>query len=497
MFTRKHRRHWIAAALGLVAFAAIALLTDAVFEHVPHSEDEVAYIFQANVFAQNRLWAPTPALDSAFWTPFVVDYQGRRFGKYPPGWPLLLSVGVRLSAPWLINAGLGLLTMALMARLGRCLHGPKVGLLAAGLGLVTPGFLFLSASLLSHAASLFWATLGLLLVQKLIRTRRPVYGLGAGLALGAAFVTRPFGAVGVGLPVAVFLLMLVFRGDLPALMLLWPAAGSLAVAGLLPLYWWAVTGDPAFNAYLLVWSYDKVGFGPDIGPYGYSLYEALALNTRLKLETLAAGLFGWPGWSNILFLPLPFVTRRATRWDWLLLGIIGGTVAVHSFYWAFGGADGGFPRYYYDALPALLLLTARGWLIAAGFLACFAKKRAWPALGWLPAGLAIFLVGTMLLVSLPPLLAAQKGKYGITPAPLKTVAQANLPAPALVLVKNVKSWSNFAALFTANSPTLDSPIVYAIDWGPDYTRHVRTQFKERSCWELDGPRLAPCNPSIN
>jgi hypothetical protein len=66
-----------------------------------------------------------------------------------------------------------------------------------------------------------------------------------------------------------------------------------------------------------------------------------------------------------------------------------------------------------------------------------------------------------------------------------------------VLVKNVKSWSNFAALFTANSPTLDSPIVYAIDWGPDYTRHVRTQFKERSCWELDGPRLAPCNPSIN
>jgi hypothetical protein len=50
-----------------------------------------------------------PHYRQAFWTPFVVDYQGERFGKYPPGWPAWLSLGVRLSAPWLIN---GLLATA-------------------------------------------------------------------------------------------------------------------------------------------------------------------------------------------------------------------------------------------------------------------------------------------------------------------------------------------------------------------------------------------------
>ena len=89
--------------ISLIAVIVIVILTDRIFEHVPHSEDEVAYAFQAKVFAQNRLMVPTPENADAFWSPFVVDYQGRRFGKYPPGWPMLLSVGMRLDAPWLVN----------------------------------------------------------------------------------------------------------------------------------------------------------------------------------------------------------------------------------------------------------------------------------------------------------------------------------------------------------------------------------------------------------
>jgi len=118
-------------------------------------------------------------------------------------------------------------------------------------------------------------------------------------------------------------------------------------------------------------------------------------------------------------------------------------------------------------------------------------------LGWLPVGLAIVFVLYNIIWNLPTLLAAQKGKYSITPAPLQVVEQADLSEPALVIVKNVKSWTDFAAPFAANSPTLDGPVVYAIDWGPDYNKKVRSQFRERTCWELEDDQLNKCETTEN
>ena len=489
---------WAISAICLLAFITIASLTDQIFEHVPHSEDEVAYVFQAKVLAQDRLAVATPSHPKAFWTPFVVDYHGLRFSKYAPGWPLLLSLGVRLRAPWLVNTLLGTVTLALIAWLGRSYYRPAVGLLAAGLGLVTPGFLFLSASLLSHPASLFWATLALLTFFYAV-TLRPGCALLTGLALGAAFVTRPFAGLGLAIPIGIFGLILAGRGEYPWKSMLWLLVGLIPAAALLPLYWWAITGNPTFNAYVLVWPYDRVGFGADIGPYGYGLNEALFINTRLKLTTLATGLFGWPGWTDLLFVPIPFLTRRANRWDWLLLGTILGTIFVHNFYWAFGGADGGFPRYYYEALPALLLLTARGIVISIEYLnrlTLFVTGGNFK-FGWLAVGLVLLFVAYNLVWNLPPRLAAQKGKYNITPAPLQVVARANLTEPALVFVKNVESWSDFAAPFAANSPSLNGPVVFAIDWGTELNKKVRSQFSERTCYELDGNSLHKCEPVIS
>jgi 4-amino-4-deoxy-L-arabinose transferase-like glycosyltransferase len=502
---------WVGVSvICLLAFIAISILNHQIFERVPHSEDEVAYVFQAKVFAQHKLSVPTPANARAFWTPFVVDYNGQRFGKYAPGWPLLLSLGFRVDAPWLVNTLLGTLTLALIAWLGRYCYRVSVGLGAAALGLVTPGFLFLSASLLSHAASLLWTTVALVALcclmgsadftgvnsapitrnPKPITQNSPIYGAILGLALGFVFITRPFAGLGIGVAVGGFMVVSVWRGEQRWTGLLWFLVGSLAIAALSPLYWWTITGNPTFNAYTLVWPYDRVGFGPDIGPLGYTLSNAIFINTYLKLVTLATGLFGWPGWNNLVFVPVPFLTGRANRWDWLLLSTILGIIFAHIFYWAFGGVDGGFPRYYYDALPALLLLTIRGLQICIQLFDRLAVSKF--KLGWLPVGLVGVFIAYNLIFNLPSLLAAQKGKYGITPAPLLAVEQANLTEPALIFVKNVDGWSDFAAPFAANSPTLDGPVVYAIDWGPEFNQRVRAQFKERVCWELAGKTLKKC-----
>ncbi|RME72180.1 MAG: phospholipid carrier-dependent glycosyltransferase [Chloroflexi bacterium] len=482
---------WAVIAICLLAFVAAVLFADRINHRLPHSEDEVAYLFQAKVFTLNRLSVPTPPLADAFWSPFVVDYQGRRFGKYPPGWPFLLSLGLRLGAGWLVNPLLGAVTLAMVAWLGRQMFDRRTGLLAAALGVVTPAFLFQSGSLLSHPASLFWNTLALVFLVRLTRTRRPLDALGVGVFLAAAFVTRPFAGLGIGLPVAGWLGWQVARKTLPRRLLGWTAAGGL-VAALLPLYWLGTTGNPFLNPYLLVWPYDRVGFGPDIGPHGYTITDAIFIGARLKLVTLGRGLFGWPGWSNLLFLAVPFLTRRARHWDRFLLAAIGGLVLVHIFYWAFGGADGGLPRYYYDALPAFLLLTARGVFISIDLLQRVKLAGGRLSAGILPPVLVALLTLYSLGWTLPPLLVAQKDKYGITPAPLEAVRRAGLPAPALVLVQDVRRWTDFAAAFSANSPLLDGPVVYAIDWGPDYHRALQALFKDRACFELHGDTLVPC-----
>ena len=82
--------------------------------------------------------------------PFVVDYQGERFGKYPPGWPVLLSIAIRLDLRAWINPLLAGLGVWLTYLLGKRIFNDFVGLLAAGLTVASPFFLMNSGSLLSH-----------------------------------------------------------------------------------------------------------------------------------------------------------------------------------------------------------------------------------------------------------------------------------------------------------------------------------------------------------
>ena len=85
-------------ALGLVMFTVVmtAVISRTVFERMPHLEDELAYLYQAKVFASGHIVAEIPEPRRSYWQPFVVDdvENGTRFGKYTPGWPLALSAEV-------------------------------------------------------------------------------------------------------------------------------------------------------------------------------------------------------------------------------------------------------------------------------------------------------------------------------------------------------------------------------------------------------------------
>ena len=469
----------------VLAFLLTASAAYFAFERLPHLEDEVAYLFQAKTLALGRLTVPSPGHPDSFWTPFVLDHEGQRFGKYPPGWPAVLATGVLAGGPWWVNPLLSAVALYLVFRIGETLYDGRTGLLAAFLGAVSPLFLVLGGSFLSHMASLVWLLLFSLWFIWTAQGRRRWFALASGLALGMAFLTRPLTAVAFSIPFLVYSVIQVVRRRQPH----WPnyllvafGAGSLALV--LPLYQWAVTGDPFLNPYTLWWPYDRLGFGPGIGamPGGHSPYYAW-INLKQDLSRSSTDLLGWPALSWLpLLLGLALRPRRSRDWallvPWLCL------VFAYLFYWIGSPARLWGPRYYFEAFPGLWLLAAVGLL----------KTWEWaqPRQRWVRAALATalaILFAVNVFVNIPYRFGEAHGFYGISRAQLRPVEEAGLHN-ALVIVY-ADRWLEYGALMAGMGPLLDDDIVYARGSGAEIDAEVIAEFPGRTVHYLRGGQLLP------
>ncbi|MCS7052078.1 MAG: hypothetical protein NZL87_10710, partial [Thermomicrobium sp.] len=144
----------LALLLATAAGIAALVLNRLVFEALPHTEDEVAFLFQAATIARGHLVAPAPPVPDAFWIPFVIVRDGMWFGKYPPGYPLLLAPGVLLGYPPLVNAFAAALSVLLVFSLADRVYDRQTGLLAAMLLAASPFFLVQAASFMAHTVCL-------------------------------------------------------------------------------------------------------------------------------------------------------------------------------------------------------------------------------------------------------------------------------------------------------------------------------------------------------
>lgn len=381
---RGHR--WVGAIVLLLAFFAFAAsltISRQVFERVPHLEDEVAYLFQAKVFAHGAVVAPLEFPKSAFWQPFVIeDESGTRYSKYPPGWSILLAVGVLLGLPAVVNAALSALTVVVTFALGRDAFNTETGLIAAALTAFSPMALLLNATLMTHTLGLCCATLFMWAYVRMARAsgrRAFAWAALSGLSLGLLIATRPLSAVAVALPFILWSGIVVLRviiasrqpqaasdpdalhaspvprasrlfGVLVPLLVL--SAATLLVAALVPLYNAATAGSPTANLYTLYpgWEYDKVGFGPDVGRNGHSLTKGVQF-ARYDLTLTAADLFGWQasGWTDMLTRWVNGIAPQGMVADsywpvlglsWVLLpfGLIVGLRREWAVPWVIGGA---------------------------------------------------------------------------------------------------------------------------------------------------------------
>jgi hypothetical protein len=475
----------IALILTFAAFFASLFISLEVFEGLPHIEDEITYVWQARLAAAGKLVMPSPVCPGCFLEPFVIDKDGIRFGKYPPGWPAALSLGIQLGIRPLVNPFISALFVWFNYLLVRKLLDPVTAVIASFLTLLSPFFLINSGTLLSHPWSLLlavWFSLAWLdTLSPSTNLPKWLTGSTAALCMGLLILTRPLTAVGICIPFFIHGLYILAAGTPSQRWAVLAMGAASALVGSLYLLWqYRVTGDPFLNPYVLYWPYDRIGFGPDVGlhPDGHQLKYAY-VNTRFSLQVGVSDLFGWP-YLSWLFLPFGCIAIRKNPKVWPVAAVFFSLVLVYGLYWIGAWLFG--PRYYYEGFFSLSLLSAAGIRWLAG--------KAWHGRATHPIhsirfvltwSVIILLTAGNLLFFLPQRLQLMRGLYGITASqlePFKSKTALDM-TPALVIVNPQDYWLEYGALLELSSPLLDSPFIFTYDRGPDLNQTVINAFPQR------------------
>jgi hypothetical protein len=269
-----------------------------------------------------------------------------------------------LHAPWLVEPLLGTAAMFGVYRLGRRMFGGWTAVLATGLGALSPFYSYLAASYLSHTIALACEVCYLVFLVRFLERLRSRDLLVAAAALAAMFAARELSAVLVGVYTAGWVLARHWRALWRDRMRIVPAilgAAGIVILGLALyfLYNLAQTGSPFLLPRTLFSPSDRYGFGDGVGFYGKHTPAAGLVNLDELLASLAIDLFGWPFYLTLALVPLAFLRRdRGRPWDWFFLGLAATLVFAQVGYFYHGIYLG--PRYLFETLPALLLLSARG-----------------------------------------------------------------------------------------------------------------------------------------
>jgi hypothetical protein len=449
-----------------------------VFKHIPHVVDSMGQILQGRIFASGHITLPV-RFDSYFCgIPSVFNDGARMFAQYPFGHSLLLALGTLAGAEWLVNPLLGAAEIVVLYFLGKELYDEKTGRIAALLGVASPFLVFMSSEYMNHSSALLFISLFLLFFFRTIRplrdTKAPsrlIDPLLSGLSLAMALNIRPLSALAVAAPLACYAIYLLARSKGKALssflVLLVPVMLGVVAFGL---YNYLTTGSPWLSGYDVygmlkdLHPRSGLGFGPR-GPIGTPPHTPLRglIQTGDNLNALNLYLFEGPV-PGLLLVLLLFVTFPRNPLDWVLLVSFVALPVLYFFYWSQGLIFG--PRFLFEGLAPVLVLSARGLTELPGFVARAAGTRAGDRVRCsilIGAALSLVVTGT---VGLPRLLAVYGTRYiGVDDAVQASVARSGMSS-AVVFVGPTSS-TNAGAAVLNNALDFNGPVVYAMDRGAE------------------------------
>jgi hypothetical protein len=449
----------------LICFIATGVIAYVVLNHIPHVQDSIAQLFQAKIFQMGKVYAPVPHLKEFFdYTNIIND--GKWYAQYPFGHSLLLTAGLFLGAPWLVNPLLGTCSLFMFYLILRITYQDRrISYLGTGLLLLSPFFIFMSSNHMNHTSTVFFILLFLFGYANMLRAKSSFYGLLAGAALGFAINIRPLDAVCVGIPFVSVLLFGAYKKEaVDVKQLTGFLLGILVMTMLFLIYNTLTNGSPLLFGYAK--KYSALGFlGSAQAGAPHSLRGGI-VNTSNNLIGLNQYLFEWPIPSLVFVFMLFAISVKKDRWDYLFLaGSLVPIVAYFFYYYqdlCFG------PRFYYSFSPFMVLLSARGVLALPHWLEkwSFDRRRTEASLYLL---LLLCFIYTFVF-SLPSLIKKYSNDYwGVTDRIHNTVKEQGI-ANALIFIDvwydNPTDKPNlipYGSGFQFNSPLLNDDVIYAMD----------------------------------
>jgi len=487
-------RFAVVAAVWVTVVAA--MLNFFSYERHPHIPDEVVYIYHARYLAAGMLTLPAPPVQQAFDIDLMNYEADRWFCPVPPGWPLILALGVLFHASWLVNPILAGLNVLLAYLLVRELYDRRTARLATLLLCTSPWHIFMAMNFMTHTFTLTCALVAAVAVAWARRAGSPLWAVVSGVATGAVSLIRPLEGVVVAGLIGLWIIG-VGGKRLKISGLAAFAFGVIAVGGIAMPYNKLLTGSPTkfpIMAYTDKYYGPKsnaLGFGPDRGlgweldPHpGHGPLDA-TINSNLNTFSLNIELFGW-GAGSLLFIALLIFAGAVRGNDYLMLAVIVAIFAVHFFYWYSGGPDFG-ARYWYLMLLPCVVLTVRG--------IQYLENK----LGRDPAGgsvgqprVAIFALSlcALALVNYFPWRAIDKYHHYLRMRPdVRYLAEDLHFGKSLVLIRgNRHPDYESAAVYNPLDLRADAP-VYAWDRNPEVREQTLKVYADRPVWILDGPTI--------
>jgi hypothetical protein len=357
----------------LAAFAALAFALSVAYVHVylrggPRIIDATSYLLEARSLAAGSFSFHVPDPTASFRGRFLLaSSDGHTLGVlFPPGYPLVLSLGVRLGVPLLVGPALGALLVAVSFALARALgQSSKVALLAALLSALCGALRYHTADTMSHGLA---TLLGAGALALALRPQQRLATLGAGLCLGLLIATRPVSGAVSGLLVGFALrrqlhyLPLLLLGTLPGVALLLAQQHALtgSVLGSTQLaYYQAADAPPGCFRY---------GFGRGVGcrfEHGQYVERFLSDGFGLRHALRNLGVHLWTFTSDAtnaaplaLLAGHALVKHRRSPLALLGAGIALQALAYVPFYFD-GDYPGGGARFLCEAIPFCQILIAR------------------------------------------------------------------------------------------------------------------------------------------
>jgi hypothetical protein len=424
----------------VVVFGLIVVTTSLlVLKGFPNSSDEYVYVFQGRTLERGQLWEESHPVDKSFGFNHIAIQNGITVGRFPPGWPLVLSAFMLVGIPAaLVNPILSILTLFIFYGFARRLYGELI----AGWSLLflsaTAFFLFNSASYFSHSICLLAIVIFITLYQRFEQNRKIYNLLVAGCLMGLIAITRYYTAALLVLP---FVVISFYRKGWKAIPeFVWIGTGALPFILFFLWYNYSITGN-AFQP-VTMWAYKEEGVG---FIHGHTLLKGLEHIARRFL------MFGY--WCSPVLLLLYFIfivqkmkkKETATNHpeDYFFLVLIGG----YLLYYEIGGNQYG-PRFYFEALPFLIVFIVNR---------VFRDKKHWAKV--------LLIAGLLVAVVKIPVIAARERRIIDERLDVYKLVEEQKLSNAVVLLSTGTSVTRPmpSGDLTRNDSRYSNSVLYAID----------------------------------